>query len=81
MYYYTLIEAIVAAAACILIPICTKKAKNVTYGKLDRAGQITNLVLVAVYLIFSRCTCFSVPLPTPDMTVACFVSSAGLSQF
>ena len=50
LYLYTLTEAIVAVVAGITIAVRTKKAEHVTYGKLDRAGQITNVLLLLVYL-------------------------------
>ena len=53
IYLYTVIEAIVAAVAGTFIALRTKKAANVTYGKLDRIGQITNILLLLVYLYFS----------------------------
>lgn len=39
--------------AGILIAVCTKRANSVTYGKLDKIGQITNLLLLLVYVVFS----------------------------
>ena len=53
MFLYTTIEAIVAIIAGILIAVCTKKADGVVYGKLDRAGRITNIILIPVYLCAS----------------------------
>ena len=50
MFLYTVIEAIVAVIAGILIALCTKKADHVTYGKLDKAGRITNILLIPIYL-------------------------------
>ena len=50
MYLYTIIEAAIAVVAGILIAACTKKADGVTYGKLDKAGRITNLVLIPLYV-------------------------------
>ena len=50
MFLYTAIEAIVAVVAGVLIAACTKKADGVAYGKLDKAGQITNILLIPVYL-------------------------------
>lgn len=50
MFLYTVIEAVVAVVAGILIAACTKKADGVAYGKLDKAGQITNILLIPVYL-------------------------------
>ena len=53
MFLYTTIEAIVAIVAGILIAVCTKKADGVVYGKLDKAGQVTNILLILVYLCVS----------------------------
>ena len=53
MYLYTVIEAIVAVVAGLLIAICTKKADGVTYTKLDKAGRITNILLIPVYVCLS----------------------------
>ena len=53
MFLYTAIEAIVAVVAGILIAVCTKKADGVSYGKLDKIGQITNILLFLVYVGFS----------------------------
>ena len=50
MFLYTTIEAIVAVVAGILIAVCTKKADGVEYGKLDKAGRITNILLIPIYL-------------------------------
>ena len=53
MFLYTTIEAIVAIVAGILIAVCTKKADGVVYGKLDKAGRVTNILLIFVYLCVS----------------------------
>ena len=53
MYLYTVIEAVIAVIAGILIAVCTKRATGVTYGKLDKIGRITNLLLLLVYVGFS----------------------------
>ena len=53
LYLYTIIEAIVAVIAGILIAVCTKKADGVVYGKLDKIGRITNLILLLFYVGFS----------------------------
>ena len=50
MFLYTTMEAIVAVVAGILIAVCTKKADGVVYSKLDKAGRITNILLIPVYL-------------------------------
>ena len=53
MYLYTCIEAGVAVVLGILIAAFSKKAEGVTYGKLDKAGRITNILLIPVYLCLS----------------------------
>ena len=53
LFLYTIIEAIVAVVAGIFIAIRTKREEHVIYGKLDRAGQVTNILLLLVYLLFS----------------------------
>ena len=53
MFLYTVIVAIVALIAGILLAACSKKADGIVYGKLDKAGRITNIVLIPVYLILS----------------------------
>ena len=53
MFLYTTIEAIVAVVAGLLIALCTKKADGVTYGKLDKIGRVTNILLLVFYVGFS----------------------------
>ena len=53
MFLYTIIEAIVGAVAGVLIAVCSKKADGVTYGKLDKIGRITNILLLLFYVGFS----------------------------
>ena len=53
MYIYIVIQAIVAVVAGILLAACSKKTEGVVYGKLDRAGRITNIVLIPVYACLS----------------------------
>lgn len=53
MFLYTVTEAIIAVIAGILIAICTKKAEGVTYNKLDKIGQVTNILLCLFYVGFS----------------------------
>ena len=53
MFLYTTTEAVVAVVAGILIAACTKKADGVTYGKLDKIGRVTNILLLLVYVGFS----------------------------
>ena len=53
MYLYTVIEAAVAVVAGLLLAVCTKKAEGVVYGKLDKLGRVTNILLLLFYLGFS----------------------------
>lgn len=53
MFIYIIIIAIVAVIAGLVPVLCTKKADDVIYGKLDDAGRITNLVLIPVYAVLS----------------------------
>ena len=53
MYLYTAIATILGLIAGIVLAACTKKAEGVTYGKLDKAGRITNIVLIPVYIVLS----------------------------
>jgi cytochrome bd-type quinol oxidase subunit 2 len=53
MFLYTTIEAIAAIVAGILIAVRTKKADGVTYGKLDKIGRVTNIILLLLYIGFS----------------------------
>ena len=50
MFLYTAIAAIAAVIIGILIAVGTKKAEGVTYGKLDKIGRITNLLLLLLYV-------------------------------
>ena len=50
MFLYTVIEAIVAMVAAILLAVCSQRADGVIYGKLDKAGRITNILLIPVCL-------------------------------
>ena len=36
-----------------MLAACSKKTEGVVYGKLDRAGRITNIVLIPVYAVLS----------------------------
>ena len=53
LYLYTVIEAVTAVIAGILIAVCTKRAEGVVYGKLDKIGRITNILLIPVYVCIS----------------------------
>lgn len=49
MYLYIVIQTAVAVVAAIIIALCTKKTQNVVSTKLDKAGKITNIILIPVY--------------------------------
>ncbi len=53
MIYYVFIEALAAIIIGLLIAICSKKASGVVYGKRDKIGRITNIILIFVYLVLS----------------------------
>ena len=63
---FATVAAIVALIAGILLAACTKKAEGVVYGKLDKAGRITNIVLIPLY-IFLTMFCIAISMfSNPD---------------
>ena len=50
MFVYTVVTAIIAVIAGILLAVLTKKPDGVVYGKLDKAGRITNIILIPIYI-------------------------------
>lgn len=65
MFLYTVLEAIVGIIAGLLIAIRTKKSANIVYGKLDKAGRITNVLLIFAYVCFSPFYLFLGMICTP----------------
>jgi hypothetical protein len=53
MFLYTIMEALAGIVAGIWLAFHTKKSDGVTYGKLDRAGRVTNIILIPVYFCLS----------------------------
>lgn len=53
MFLYTVLAALSAIVAGILIAACTKKSKDVSYGKLDKIGRVTNIFLLVLYTCMS----------------------------
>ena len=53
MYLYTALTTIIGLVAGIFLAVRTKKADGVVYGKLDKAGRITNIVLIPGYIALS----------------------------
>lgn len=87
MLIYIIMEAIIAVAAGILLAVCSKKADGLVYGKLDKAGRITSILLIPVYvclgLFCSALGFFSYPeyegfLGVLGWIVAILISSAPL---
>ena len=53
MFLYTLLAAIGGIVAAIVISARTKKADGIVYGRLDKAGRVTNVALSIAYATFS----------------------------
>ena len=66
MFLYTVIEAVVAVVAAILLAVFSKKEEGVVYGKLDKAGRITNILLILVYICLAPLYMFLGMISTPD---------------
>ena len=49
MFLYTVLAALAGVVGGILLATRAKKAGDVTYGRLDRLGRITNIALIPVY--------------------------------
>ena len=62
MYIYFVLAAIAGLVAGIVIAARSKKAESVVYGKLDKVGRITNILLIPVYAIVSIFCLFIVML-------------------
>jgi hypothetical protein len=65
MFLYTTIEAAVAVIAGILLAVCTKKPEDITYTKLDKAGRITNVLLLLVYICLAPLYLFLAMIANP----------------
>ena len=65
MFLYTTIEAAVAVIAGFLLAVCTKKAEDITYTKLDKAGRITNVLLLLVYICLAPLYLFLAMIANP----------------
>ena len=49
-----------------MLAVCTKKADGVTYGKLEKAGRITNILLIPVFVCLSPLYLFLGMISNPD---------------
>ena len=65
MELYAVIESIFGVVAGFGIAVFTKKAEGVTYGKLDKAGRITNILLLLVYICLCPLCVFFGMLSSP----------------
>ena len=50
MFIYTCLEAFIGLIFGLFIAIRTKKDVNVVYGRLDKIGKITNILLFLIYI-------------------------------
>lgn len=50
MFIYTCAALIAAIVIGLILAIRTKKAEDVVYNKLDKAGRITNIILLIAYI-------------------------------
>ena len=53
MTLYTLIVALVAVVLGLVIALRGKKAEDLVYSRLDKAGRITNILLLLLYICLS----------------------------
>ena len=51
MYLYFALVAIAALVVGIIIAVRSKKADGVEYGKLDKVGKVTNVILIPIYFV------------------------------
>ena len=62
MYIYYLFMSLAGLVAGIIIAARAKKAEGVVYGALDKAGIVTNILLIPVYAVLSTFFLFLVML-------------------
>ena len=62
MYIYYLFMSLAGLVAGIIIASRAKKAEGVVYGALDKAGIVTNILLIPVYAVLSTFFLFLVML-------------------
>jgi hypothetical protein len=65
MFLYTSIVAAVSVIVGILLAVCTKKPEDITYTKLDKAGRITNVLLLLVYICLAPLYLFLAMIANP----------------
>ena len=62
MYLYYALVAMVGIIAGIVIAASSKKAEGAVYGKLDKVGIVTNILLIPIYAIVTIFNFFIVML-------------------
>jgi hypothetical protein len=65
MFVYTLLAAIVGIVGGIVLAARGKRADGVTYGTLDKAGIVTNILLTVLYAMASPVCLFLGALSEP----------------
>jgi hypothetical protein len=65
MFVYTLLAAIVGIVGGIVLAARGKRADGVTYGRLDKAGIVTNILLTVLYAMASPVCLFLGALSEP----------------
>ena len=66
IFLYTVIEAVVGVIAAIALAVRSRKADGVVYGKLDKAGRITNILLIPVYVCLAPLYMFLGMISCPE---------------
>ena len=66
MFIYLLAEAVVGIVGGIFLAVRAKKAEEVVYGKLDKVGRITNILLLLLYICLSPLYLFIGALSNPS---------------
>ena len=65
MFVYVVLEALVGIVVGIVLAAHTKKVEGVTYGKLDKAGRTTNILLTILYGCLSPVYLFFCMISSP----------------
>lgn len=65
MVVYTCAAVVAAIVAGLILAIRTKKAEEITYTKLDKAGRITNIVMLIAYICSAPVYLFLAMISSP----------------
>ena len=66
MFLYTVSMAAAAVISGILITVSTKKAEEIAYTRLDKAGRITNILLLLLYICLAPLYMFLAMIARPS---------------